>query len=309
MIIEHSHNILKFTKKGKINNSCKKAKPQYKVQCDKCNKVFMDNSVVFEKRLDMINKEYCGKCSRKLMSSLAGIKGSYNEDGSLKENKGRFSRERVDAMSVEEYNIFKKQRQQAAKGFHKKLEENPKEKEKHYKKIFKNSRIGYISKAQQDIGNILKPDGFLVEQFVEGMMCDIVNFEKKIIIEFNGDLFHTNPRIYKPDDYIEIIKMTAKEKWKKDRAKNFRLRGFGWQVIVIWENEWNNNRQGVLDKFNTFKDAHWDLPKWWEVGETVKSKMMKNISLNKNKYVPLSEVDKHISTGWEYGYISRKGTK
>jgi hypothetical protein len=153
------------------------------------------------------------------MASLAGLKSSYDEDGNLKPNKGRFSRERVDNMTEEEYGIFKKQRQAAATGFHKILNENPKLKEAHYKKIFKNSRIGYISKAQQQIGNILKEDGFLVEQFVEGMMCDIVNFEKKIIIEYNGDLFHANPRIYEPTEYIDIIKMTASEKWKKIEQK------------------------------------------------------------------------------------------
>jgi len=309
MILKHSHSKLKFTKKGKLHNSCKLAKPIYEVKCDKCNKVFEDKSIVFERRIDLIDKEYCGKCSRPFMASRAGIKGTYNEDGTLKYNKGHFSRERVDAMTDEEYNIFKKQRQNASKNFHKMLNDNPTLKEEHYKKIFKNSTIGYISKAQQEIGNILAVDGFLVEQFVEGMMCDIVNYEKKIIIEYNGDLFHANPRIYKPTDYIEMIKMTAEEKWKKDRAKNFRLRGFGWQVIVIWENEWNNNRKNVLDKFETFKNKDWDLPKWWEVGESGKSKMMKNIRLDKNKYVKLSEVDEYLSNGWEYGTISRKGKK
>jgi len=66
--------------------------------------------------------------------------------------------------------------------------------------------------------------------------------------------------------------MTAKEKWKKDRAKNFRLRRLGWQVIIIWENEWNKNRQQVLEKFKKFKDDNWELPKWWEVGENGKQK-------------------------------------
>jgi len=33
---------------------------------------------------------------------------------------------------------------------------------------------------------------------------------------------------------------------------------------------------------------------------------MKNIKLNKNKYIPLKEVDKYLKDGWEYGHISRK---
>jgi len=309
LIIKYSHNKLKYTKKGKLHKSCKLANPIYEFKCEMCNKVFEYSSFIFERRLRLINKEYCGNCARPLLCSLAGIKGNYNEDGTLKPNKGRFSRERVDAMTDEEYSIYIKQRQNASRIFHKMLDDDPKMKEEHYKKIFKGSSIGYISKAQQEIGDILKVDGFLVEQFVEGMMCDIVNFEKKIIIEYNGDLYHANPIIYKPDDYIKMIKMTAKEKWKKDRAKNFRLRRLGWQVIVIWENEWNNDRQSVLNKFESFKNEDWDLPKWWEVGETCKSKMMKNVELDKNKYVILSEVDEHLSNGWEYGMISRKGNK
>lgn len=306
MILYYSYNELKFTTKGKIHNSCKLAHPLYKVKCEKCDKIFKENSKVFEKRLSLINKEYCGKCARPLMASLAGIKGTYNEDGSLKENSGRFSRARVDAMNNEEYEIYKKQRKNATKVLHDKLNSNPELKEEHYKKVFKNSRIGYISRAQRDIANILAEDGFLLEQYVEGLMCDIVNFEKKVVIEYNGDLFHANPRKYNPDDYIDIIRMTAKEKWKKDYARNFRLRSCGWDVIIIWENEWINNRENILEKLKTFKDENWIVPKWWEIGETTKYKAMKNIKTNKNKYVLLSEVDNHTIDGWELGFISRK---
>lgn len=63
----------------------------------------------------------------------------------------------------------------------------------------------------------------------------------------------------------------------------------------------------MFKKISTFKKKDWVLPKWWEIGETVKTKMMKNVSLDKNKYVPLDKVDEYLKNGWEYGTISRKG--
>lgn len=96
---------------------------------------------------------------------------------------------------------------------------------------------------------------------------------------------------------------------EKDRAKNFRLRGYGWQVIVIWENEWVNNRENVFKKLATFKEKDWILPKWWEIGELSKHKRMKNVQLDLNKLVLLEEIDTHKQNGWEFGTIKRNGKR
>ena len=106
MIIKYAHCDIKYTKRNKTSNDCKRKKPKYEVKCDGCGKIFMETQVVFEKRIYLINLEYCGNCSRPKMCSIAALKGVYNEVGSLKPNAGRFSKERVDNMSKDEYKIF-----------------------------------------------------------------------------------------------------------------------------------------------------------------------------------------------------------
>ena len=321
MIIEYPFCKIKFSKNGNYNkNVVIKNNPRFwmKIKCDKCGKEFFELEKVFNKRKKLlkefknINEDLCGKCSKKLMSSIGGIKGQYDENGNLKENKGRFSSERVKKLTEEEYKIYCEQRKKAAESLHNKLTKNSKLFEEHYKKIFKNSKIGYISKSQKEIYELLKDYGFELEQNVEGLQCDIVNFEKKFIIEFNGDFWHCNPKFYKPDYYHKIKKSTAKEIWKKDRAKNFRLRRLGYQVIVIWEYEWNNEKEKVIKKIKDFIKKDFELPKWWEKEiekEKQKKKWMKNLTLKISKRVSVNEIDEYLKNGWKFGRIFKKGEK
>jgi len=309
MILEYAHCELKFNKNGKTNGNLKRKNPVFKIECDKCGKITFENQNVFEHRLKEIKKCYCGQCSKPLWCSIAGYKGTHFEDGSKKPNKGQFSRARVDAMTPEEYKIFVEQRRNASKTFHKKLNENAELKEAHYRKVFKNSKIGYISKAQKNIFKILKNDGFMLEYCVEGLWCDIVNPEKKIIIEYNGDFWHMNPRKYKPDDYNEVIKMTASEKWEKDKRRRFALRNKGYEVFVIWENKWMNERKEVFKFLEKFQSKKWEELKYTSFENEVKTKKMSNVELNKNKYVPIIKVEEYLKNGWVFGHIKRKDTK
>jgi len=302
MILEYIHTKLRFTKSGYIDGCSKYKKPTYTIKCDKCGKVFEERVEIFENRLKLINKEWCSKCSKHLICSLAGYKGTHNDDGTIKLNKGMFSKKRYENMSKTDYEEMCKRNKKISIEYHKVLDKDSNLKEEHYKKVFKNSRIGYISRAQKDIYSLLKEDGFLLEQCIMGLFVDIVHLDRKIIIEYNGDMWHANPRMYKPDDYIEMIKMTAYEKWNKDRNRRFRLRRAGYHIIVIWENEWNHDRTNVLRKIGVLKDKNWSPPKWYEIGEDVKSKQMHSCKLQKNKYVDLKDVDTYLSKGWVYGW-------
>jgi len=72
-------------------------------------------------------------------------------------------------------------------------------------------------------------------------------FNKKII-EFNGDYWHCNPQIYKEDFFNKHKKMTAKEIWNYDKIKNDAIMNDGYQVLVIWENEYKNNKDATIQK-------------------------------------------------------------
>ena len=244
MIINYPHIIWK-SEDGKKKNGAKRATPIYTVCCDKCQKVFNEKQPVFEKRISLIGKEYCGRCSRPLVSSLAGIKGSYNEDGSLKENSGRFTTDKWNSLSKEEQSIIVKR---ASDGLHNKLNENPELKFKHYQKIFQNSKIGYLSKGHSDLHENIKHYGFVSEYQISNCSVDECCPELKIIVEYNGDFWHCNPNSWNSSDYNKAIRMTAGEKWELDRNRRFFLKREGYVVIVVWEHEWKSNKDLVIKK-------------------------------------------------------------
>lgn len=70
---------------------------------------------------------------------------------------------------------------------------------------------------------------------------------KKKIIEFNGDYWHCNPSIYEAEYFNKSLQCTAKEKWEFDKWKNSLIESYGYEVIVIWESEWNENPKQIID--------------------------------------------------------------
>lgn len=80
------------------------------------------------------------------------------------------------------------------------------------------------------------------------MEVDECNPELKIVVEYNGDFWHCNPRFWLPDQYNSGIRMTAKEKWRKDRARWFKLKNLGYEIIIIWESDWIENAKKYIDR-------------------------------------------------------------
>lgn len=97
----------------------------------------------------------------------------------------------------------------------------------------------------------LKELGFLRDAKVGRFIGDEVNFEKKIIIEANGDYVHANPKKYKPEDIILLPgnKYTAQEKWDFDRARTETLESLGFKVIILWESD---SDEEILNKTENY---------------------------------------------------------
>ena len=62
--------------------------------------------------------------------------------------------------------------------------------------------------------------------------------ENNTIYEFHGDFWHGNPNIYKDDDINTITKCTYKELYEKTLKKEGILKKLGYNLVVIWENDW-----------------------------------------------------------------------
>lgn len=81
-------------------------------------------------------------------------------------------------------------------------------------------------------------NGFESEQIFHGFVPDEINHDLKIIIEVFGDLYHCNPRKYKnPNVFVNAIKRTVGEQWKRDRIKLACYYKHGYTVIVVWESD------------------------------------------------------------------------
>jgi G:T-mismatch repair DNA endonuclease (very short patch repair protein) len=180
--------------------------------------------------------------------------------GELKPNRGRFTSERYQAMSPEAQQT---QVKRANSALREKLKD-PIAKELHFRKYFKNSHVGYISKAQTAIYEMLKIYGYELEILIpgSGLTADILNIDKKIIVEYNGDFWHCNPKLYAPDYFHPILKMTAKEKWSKDMRRKFLLRNLGYHIITIWENEWMTDRVSAYAKLSPLCSDTYVFPEW-----------------------------------------------
>lgn len=79
---------------------------------------------------------------------------------------------------------------------------------------------------------------------------DFVDTKNKKCIEYNGDLWHANPKIYSEDDTPNPFDKTlkAKEIWDKDFKKISFLESKGFEVLVIWESEVKNNKNYILNR-------------------------------------------------------------
>ena len=72
-------------------------------------------------------------------------------------------------------------------------------------------------------------------------------------IEYNGSHIHGNPRKYKPEDQCHHkSKLTAIELQEKDTIRLAKIMELGYNVFVIWDDEWKENPQEVIMKLRNF---------------------------------------------------------
>lgn len=72
------------------------------------------------------------------------------------------------------------------------------------------------------------------------------------IIEFNGDYFHTNPNIYPPTFYNKTKKKTALQIWDYDKIKSDYIKSLGYELLIIWEDDYKKNKQDIIQKCVNF---------------------------------------------------------
>lgn len=255
--------VLKFKSNNKVSKSSRRISPINKIECDKCKIIWIESSKI-ESRFDKWNGHFCRACLYVLnikrlvkhgstalckLTSEERIKnarmGGVACQKSVNKDHHSFTKKRWASMTDDERKL---QVTRANSALIEKLK-NETYKSEHFAKIFKNSKIGYISKGQYELYNeCLKIGKFELDEVYSHLKIDVVDFDKKIAIEYNGDYFHCNPKTWNELDFNKAIKMTAGEKWKSDRQRRFFLRNEGFKVIVIWESDWKSDKIKCLNK-------------------------------------------------------------
>jgi very-short-patch-repair endonuclease len=82
---------------------------------------------------------------------------------------------------------------------------------------------------------------------------DFVIKDNKKIIEFNGDKWHANPKLYEEKDIpFDFIGLTAKEIWENDIEKNKMAQENGYEVLIVWEKDYKDNPEKEIKKCLNF---------------------------------------------------------
>lgn len=85
-------------------------------------------------------------------------------------------------------------------------------------------------------------------------------YDKKII-EFYGDFWHCNPKLFEPDDEIkrfrdgDYVKLTAQDIWLEDKKRIENIENMGYTVLVVWENDFRDDYEAIIEKCLEFLDV------------------------------------------------------
>ena len=79
-------------------------------------------------------------------------------------------------------------------------------------------------------------------------MYDFVLPDLKVCIEYNGDVFHANPKIYKKNDHPNPYnkRLTSEQIWFHDSYKNSLIQNRGYDIFIVWECDDRNCRHDEL---------------------------------------------------------------
>lgn len=146
----------------------------------------------------------------------------------------------------EQYKKYCEKRRQISIDFHASLSEE--EKEKFYRNVFKGNNV---SKGEIEFFKILEDNDIHCEyqKCISGLFPDGVIENKKIIIEYFGDIYHCNPKQFTDKlQYCSWISRTVEEQWKNDKKRLAILYKMGYTVIIVWESDWKNDKLSCIDR-------------------------------------------------------------
>lgn len=86
-------------------------------------------------------------------------------------------------------------------------------------------------------------------------MYDLACTKRKKIVEYNGDYWHCNPKIYESDYKLKQSNMRAEEIWDRDKDKISVAESRGFEVKVVWESDFLKDQTKILNEVRYFLDG------------------------------------------------------
>ena len=112
------------------------------------------------------------------------------------------------------------------------------------------------SKIEIEFYNYIKKhinSNVLANIVINDFIVDVVYKNK--IIEFYGDYWHANPKIYNSDSILSYgrgLTKTAKEVWDKDNNRLETLKRNGYDTLIIWERDWKTDKLNCIEKIKNY---------------------------------------------------------
>ena len=85
--------------------------------------------------------------------------------------------------------------------------------------------------------------------------------ETNTIYEFNGDYWHGNPNIYHSNQFNNTTKCTFGELYQSTISKEQQIRDLGFNIITIWESDWNKLNKCVKVLQRIFRTKYFKCSK------------------------------------------------
>ncbi len=76
---------------------------------------------------------------------------------------------------------------------------------------------------------------------------------KNKIIEFNGSIYHADPRLFKCDDQPNPFNsLKSEDIWNIDKMRIEILKSLNYDILIIWELDYKNNKELVMNNVINF---------------------------------------------------------
>lgn len=104
------------------------------------------------------------------------------------------------------------------------------------------SRGALYSKKQVDWLKSLKKDIIIEYRIPENLLRSVDGYdpETNTVYQFHGDYFHGNPKVYNGNDINKLLKKSFSQLHEETIKKDKELLDYGYNLVIMWENEWDN---------------------------------------------------------------------